>query len=151
MTGRMATIMWLILLGSLHAAPLGATAPARIEVFVTPAQAARLSGIDSVERRYPGLSVTVHDLGAAARFEDALSDGLPTEPAAALAQARQRLQALGPELAARLREAYGGLVRARHHGIDRLPAIVFDDGQSVVYGITDLPTALTHYRRWRDE
>ena len=41
-----------------------------------------------------------------------------------------------------------GLVRAAEYGIDRYPAIVFD-GQAVVYGITDIGEALSHYRMWQ--
>ncbi|MCG5526388.1 TIGR03757 family integrating conjugative element protein [Ectothiorhodospira haloalkaliphila] len=124
--------------------------PSQIEVFVAPEQADQVSGQGAIEARYPGLPIQVFDLGAAARFEDQLSEGLSADPATAQAQVRQRLQDLGPEIEARLREAFGGLVRADQLGIDRLPAVVFDDGQAVVYGVTDLPTALSHYRRWRD-
>jgi len=34
--------------------------------------------------------------------------------------------------------------------VDRYPAIVFD-GQAVVYGVTDVETALAHYQKWRQE
>ncbi|AHK80127.1 hypothetical protein M911_14315 [Ectothiorhodospira haloalkaliphila] len=125
--------------------------PSQIEVFVAPEQVDQVSGRGAIEARYPGLPIQVFDLGAAERFEDQLSEGLSADPATAQAQVRERLQALGPGIEARLREAFGGLVRADQLGIDRLPAVVFDDGQAVVYGVTDLPTALSHYRRWRDD
>ncbi|MCB1718714.1 MAG: DUF1525 domain-containing protein, partial [Candidatus Competibacteraceae bacterium] len=44
--------------------------------------------------------------------------------------------------------AYRAELRARELGIDRYPAVVFDS-QFVVYGLTDLPAALAHYRRWQ--
>lgn len=135
-----------VLTGPVQADPV----PERIEVFVAPEQVDQVSGQGAIEARYPGLPIQVFDLGAAARFEDQLSEGLSADPATAQAQVRQRLQALGPGIEARLREAFGGLVRADQLGIDRLPAVVFDDGQAVVYGVTDLSTAVSHYRRWRD-
>jgi integrating conjugative element protein (TIGR03757 family) len=48
-----------------------------------------------------------------------------------------------------LSHAYEGLVKAQQYRLDRLPAIVFDNGQAVVYGVTDLEAALSHYRQWR--
>jgi integrating conjugative element protein (TIGR03757 family) len=135
------------LMGPVQADP----GPSQIEVFVAPEQAGQVSGQSAIEAQYPGLRIQVFDLGAAARFEDQLSEGLSIDPDTAQAQVQQRLQAMGPDIEAHMRQAFGGLVRADQLGIDRLPAVVFDDGQAVVYGVTDLPTALSHYRRWRDE
>ncbi|MFP4244761.1 MAG: TIGR03757 family integrating conjugative element protein [Ectothiorhodospira sp.] len=124
--------------------------PSQIEVFVAPEQADQVSGQGAIKAQYPGLRIQVFDLGAAERFEDRLSEELSADPDTAQAQVQQRLQAMGPEIEARMRQAFGGLVRADQLGIDRLPAIVFDDGQAVVYGVTDLTAAVGHYRRWRD-
>ncbi|MFP4161529.1 MAG: TIGR03757 family integrating conjugative element protein [Ectothiorhodospira sp.] len=141
----------LLALPALLSSPLQAdSVPERMEVFVAPEQARQVSGQGAIEAQYPGLRIQMFDLGAAERFEDRLSEGLSADPDTARAQVQQRLQAMGPEIEARMRQAFGGLVRADQLGIDRLPAIVFEDGQAVVYGVTVLPTAVSHYRRWRD-
>ena len=49
---------------------------------------------------------------------------------------------------AAVQNAAVGLAKAMQYGIDRYPAIVFD-GKAVVYGLTDLNSALDHYRTWR--
>jgi integrating conjugative element protein (TIGR03757 family) len=59
----------------------------------------------------------------------------------------QRLQAT--DLEAQALAAFGGLLRAARLGLDRLPAVVFDDA-AIVYGVTDLSEAAEQYARWRD-
>ena len=50
----------------------------------------------------------------------------------------------------KMQMAAHGLAKAMQYGVDRYPAIVFD-GQAVVYGVTDVQTAIAHYRAWRRE
>ena len=47
-----------------------------------------------------------------------------------------------------LQHAATSLATAVQYGLEKYPAIVFD-GELIVYGLTDLSTALMHYRRWR--
>ena len=121
--------------------------PQRIEVFVAPHQLERITGRDALERAWPGVHLEVHDLGAPQRFEARLSAGLPGDPAAAQRLLEQRLQAA--DLEAQALAAFGGLLRAARLGLDRLPAVVFDDA-AIVYGVTDLSEAAEQYERWRD-
>ena len=104
----------------------------------------------SVEVTAVRLEVHRFDLDAPANLEAQLSQGLPRDPVVAAVLARQRLEVLGQEqLATQFGSAYGGLLKALEFGLDRYPAIVFDGGESVIYGVTDLETALNYYRRWR--
>ena len=117
----------------------------RIEVFSTARY--MVNGTDALAAQ--GLAVEIWHLDAPETLEDELSVGLPADPQQAEREARAYLELLGEdELRARVARAYRAELRARELGIDRYPAVIFD-GQFVVYGLTDLPTALTHYRRWQ--
>lgn len=127
------------------AAPQG-DGPVRVEVFAghdRPMQAGR--GADS-----PSVSIDleVYALDGIERFEAILSDRLPTDRNAAR---RAALKRVGQMDALRVEEAQRatlGLLKAAEYGVDRYPAIVFD-GQTVVYGVTDIGEALRHYRMWQ--
>ena len=114
--------------------------PGRIEVFTTVAV--------PVETSAAGLrlAITVYDLDAPARLKASLSAGLPAEEQAAMPLARARVAVLDQET---LKDAYTGLMQALRYEIDRNPAIVFDAGAAVVYGVADLEQAILHYRAWR--
>jgi integrating conjugative element protein (TIGR03757 family) len=117
-------------------------APSRIEVF--------LSARAQVETRAADLEVpvTVYDLDAPAREEARFSQGLPADRDQAMAEAKRRLADISQSEQDRINSAFDGLLKALQYGLDRYPAIVFDDGQAVVYG-TGLEEALGHYRKWR--
>jgi len=117
-------------------------APSRIEVFLgTRAQ---------VETRAPGLEVpvTVYDLDAPARAEARFGQGLPADRDQAMAEAKRRLADISQSEQDRIESSFEGLLKALQYGLDRYPAIVFDEGQAVVYG-TGLQEAMGHYRKWR--
>ncbi len=60
----------------------------------------------------------------------------------------RRTQQLDEQTMAAVKNAAVGLSKAMQYGVDRYPAIVFD-GEVVVYGLTDLSSALEYYRTWR--
>lgn len=123
----------------------GAQEPRLIEVITD-----RAHPVTGVESRSDRLNVQVFDLDAPARLEAQLSEGLPNDPTTAARLARQRLEHLGRQrLATQFASAYAGLLKALAYGIERYPAVVFDGGDSVVYGVTDLDQALGYYRHWR--
>jgi len=132
--------------GLLALAPASATAP-QVEVFVAPHQVERITGQEALERALPGAHIVIFDLGAPQQFEDRLSAGLPNDPVRAQRLLEQRLQ--DADLEAQALAAFAGLVRAARLGLDRLPAVVFDDA-TIVYGVTDLSEAAEQYARWRD-
>ncbi|RTL26880.1 MAG: TIGR03757 family integrating conjugative element protein [Burkholderiales bacterium] len=88
---------------------------------------------------------TVYLLDGLEQLEEELSQGLPTNEAAAEPVARERLRKMGAaELQRRAANASEGIARAGQYGIDRVPAIVFN-GQSIVYGVTDIAQAKSAY------
>jgi integrating conjugative element protein (TIGR03757 family) len=92
---------------------------------------------------------TVYQLDGLEHFEAYLSQELPREPTAAETEALRRLQHIDPLRLQSAKDAARGLTLASEYGIDRVPAVVFD-GRAVVYGLTDVEIAITHYRRRRD-
>jgi len=91
--------------------------------------------------------VDVYDLDAPRRLKATFGKNLPANPAAAERLVRQRLADMGD---AALGQAYLGLIQALNYKLDRLPAVVFDEGVAVVYGTTDWEKALAVYRQWRE-
>lgn len=95
-------------------------------------------------------NVTVYVIDRIDQLQKALSKDLPTDPEKAKQEALHRFQAMDTRLSQQLGNAAKGLVKAKHYGIDRYPAIVFD-GEAVVYGVTDLDTANRVYLQWQAE
>ena len=94
--------------------------------------------------------VQVYEVDAVARIESALSAGLPTDPEHAKISALERLQALDESTLERLKHGAFALALARQHGIDRYPAVVIN-GETILYGITDLRQALAFYREQAEQ
>lgn len=91
-------------------------------------------------------SATVYDLAEAGRLEAALGQGLPKDPAAAKALALARRAPLEADL----RAAYAGRTLALRYGLSKIPAVVFDRGVAVVYGVADVAEAARRYDRWKE-
>jgi len=96
------------------------------------------------------ISIHYYELDGIQFVETVLSKNLSASPDQSRRLVLQRIQYLDSKARMRMNQAASGLVRAVNYGIDRYPAIVFD-GQAVVYGVTDLPTAIKHYQAWRTE
>lgn len=152
MSTRTLCLLWLVLLatltGSIRADQAITTVdPRQVEVITD-----RSHPFTGVEPNAARLKVQGFDLELPAQLETQLGEGLPSDPTVAARVARQRLESLGRQpLATRFANAYAGLLKALDYGIDRYPAVVFDGGESVVYGVTDLDEALGYYRRWRQQ
>ncbi|MES9875032.1 MAG: TIGR03757 family integrating conjugative element protein [Candidatus Sedimenticola sp. 6PFRAG7] len=122
--------------------------PYLVEVFTTSdAPIAGEAGINRHARRGEK-EFHVYELDGIRRTEEKLSDGLPADPEQSKRVVQQRFQQLSEEDRTRMQHAAMGLAKAMQYGMDRYPAIVFD-GQAVVYGVTEVQTALAHYRAWR--
>jgi len=78
-----------------------------------------------------------------------LSQELPADLEAAKSLVLNRIEHLGEDVIGRLQQSATGLAKALQYGIDRYPAIVFD-GAAVVYGVTNIHTALHHYQQWQE-
>lgn len=105
-----------------------------------------ITGIDSVRERF-GIEVTNYDLGAPKRWTAEMSVNLPVVPQQAKAVLLSRFEKIGMDKVKQsLQEAYIGHMKAYQYAITRYPAIVFDQGKSVVYGVVNLPQALRIYQ-----
>jgi integrating conjugative element protein (TIGR03757 family) len=95
-------------------------------------------------------SATVYKVDRIDRLQQALSEGLPSDPETAKQAALHRFQRMDAQISSELENAAKGLVQAMQYGIDRYPAIVFD-GHAVVYGVTDVQAATRIYEQWQEE
>ncbi|EDT2963642.1 TIGR03757 family integrating conjugative element protein [Salmonella enterica subsp. enterica] len=99
----------------------------------------------------PGVQVLVLD--EAQRLEQALFPALTGTSNAQQAeqQAQQRMQqADWKEAEARLTAAYQSLLSAWSLGVEKVPAVVFDD-RYVVYGTTDIRLAQQKWTQWQEQ
>lgn len=121
--------------------------PNRIEIISDAAHP--IENIAVVQKQLgSGASIRYFTIDAQARLDEALSKDLPADPEQARAIALKRIQALDrPGLAQELTESFEGLLLAQRYGVNRYPAIVFDEGKSVVYGVADLPEAVRLYQQ----
>ena len=103
----------------------------------------RIINVDMAERV---ASVTTYDLSAPEKFEDALSEGLSSDPTIAQKQAKLRIEQRGNEIQQQLQTAYEGSLKAMQYNIDKLPAVVFNGGQHVIYGVNDVNKAIALYK-----
>ncbi len=87
-------------------------------------------------------------MDAVDRIEQRLGKDLPADEDKALALMKQRIAGVGQsQLNQELREAYQALILSMKYGLDRYPAVIFDQ-QVIVYGVTDLHAATEQYRQW---
>ena len=105
--------------------------------------------------QFPLSGVTVphqlFNLDAVDRIEQRLGKNLPADEDKALALMKQRIAGVGQsQLNQELREAYQALILSMQYGLDRYPAVIFDQ-KVIVYGVTDLYAATKRYRHWLKE
>ncbi|MCB2425868.1 TIGR03757 family integrating conjugative element protein [Methylophaga pinxianii] len=91
-------------------------------------------------------TVKTYDLSAPESFENMLSEGLSDDPAVAQQQAKQRIEQRGNAIQQQLMEAYEGGLKAMQYEIDKIPAIVFNGGQHVIFGVHDVNKAISIYK-----
>ena len=120
--------------------PLAAAAQERIEVFVVGDQV--ITGAASAG--------VIHHVDALARRVEALSAGLPADPARAGEMAKARFAALTDAQRLQLKEDATVENLARQYRLTKTPAIVID-GRALIYGVSDVERARAIYRRWRAE
>lgn len=136
----LATILWCCASGAV-------AAPAAVQVTFIGNDQYQPTGIEAV--RQQGFEVSVYNLDAHRNLEKQLSEGLPVDDMErAREMARQRAAAVSQ---ATWDGLFLGQVNARRWGIDRLPAVVFGNGEAVVYGITDLEEAIGYWREAREQ
>lgn len=93
-------------------------------------------------------SIRYFAIDAQTQLDETLSKDLSPDPEQARMIALQRIQALDrSNLARKLSTSFEGLLLAQRYGIGRYPAVVFDEGERVVYGVTDLQEAVRRYQQ----
>ncbi len=97
-----------------------------------------------------GPIITVYEIDGIEAMERDLSVDMPADPEKSKRIALYRIQHMDDQTKTKMQMAAQGLAKAMQYGVDRYPAIVFD-GQAVVYGVTDVQTALMHHRTWQRE
>ena len=112
-----------------------------VEVFHGAEQ--RVINIKDAERV---ATVAVYDLSEPEQIEDRISAHLSNDPLLAQRQAKRILEANGQNIMREFAAAYQGNLKAKEYQLTKLPAIVFNHGQSVVYGELNLAKAIYRYR-----
>ena len=97
----------------------------------------------------PGLKQRTYHLDALNSLKQSLSQDLPSEPETAKALALKRIAKMEEALQADVENAVEGLSLATSYGLQQLPAIVFDNGQYVIYGVESLERAITIYQDFK--
>lgn len=119
-----------------------------IEIFTNSESSMNNSPIQGSSKGV-GVEHTRYKIDRISQFQSELSEGLPKDPTQAKQLVLARFQSMDAAVNQQLENAGKGLARAMHYGVDRYPAIVFD-GWAVVYGVTDVEEAITHYTQWRE-
>lgn len=132
-----------MLAGAAQAEPVAVAQPRLVEIF-TP-----VTGMQE-QQAVIGVAFHYYAIDGIHQLESNLSQDLPADPEVAKSLALKRIEHLSEEGMGRLQQSATGLAKALQYGINRYPAIVFD-GVAVVYGVTDIHTALRHYQQWREE
>jgi integrating conjugative element protein (TIGR03757 family) len=105
---------------------------------------------NDVSNKLHGLNITIYEIDGIESMERDLSIDMSADPEKSKRIALYRIQHMDDQTRTKMQMAAQGLAKAMQYGVDRYPAIVFD-GQAIVYGVTDVQTALAHYRTWRRE
>ena len=124
--------------------------PTRIEVFISAKHSIVEINTKGAGSSLQGSEITVYEIDGIQSVEREISLNLPADPQQSKQFALQRIQNMDDQARAHMKRSAIGLAKAMQYGIDRYPAIIFD-GQVVIYGVTDLQTALAHYQAWRTE
>ena len=107
-----------------------------------------VTGIKALQRQ--GLSVKVYNLDDGKRLVAQISTNLPNNQNAAKNVLQQRFKKMGDkQVKAQFIQAYQAVTLSTQYGLTRYPAVVFNHGESVVYGETNLVQALRLYQQWK--
>lgn len=94
--------------------------------------------------RERGYSIDVHAIDTPAKIVKFINADLPRDEAAAIAQVRKRMQSIPPST---LQSIWHGPVLRVRWDLKQLPAIVFGDGDAVIYGVLDMRRAITIWEK----
>ena len=122
--------------------------PGLIEVFTSNDLLVTGEGDKASISQFRKVNLQIFELDGIQQIEDRLSQDLSADPVESRQVVLERFQQLTQGDRIRVRNAATGMAKAAQYGVDRYPAIVFD-GAFVIYGITDIHSALIHYQQWQ--
>ncbi len=106
-------------------------------------------GIDDLKRH--GIDIKLYNFDDGKRMIAKLESGLPNNEAAAKKAMQQRIKSMGNTALKKLfTDAYQAVIIGTQHRITRYPAVVFEQGEAVILGVTDIPHALALYHQWKE-
>lgn len=101
-----------------------------------------------VEALPPSIHFTDYNVDAQRNLEKQLSADLPANVDDATKIVQQRMAGLAPNT---LPNLFKSVVTANNYGLTKLPAVVFNHGDAVIYGVDDVSLALElwqHPDKW---
>jgi len=107
-----------------------------------------VTGIKALQQQ--GLSVKVYNLDDGKRLVAQIGANLPNNQNAAKNVLQQQFKKMGDkQVKAEFIQAYQAVTLSTQYGLTRYPAVIFNHGESVVYGETNLVQALRLYQQWK--
>lgn len=95
----------------------------------------------------PGVTLTYYNLNELELVKARYLPTLPPDPARAQSLFHSFLNSeKGAKFTSEMRRAYKGHQQMVRYQLEKVPAIVFDDGRYVIYGLLDVREALVIYR-----
>lgn len=118
--------------------------PQRLEVFAT--SAIEVTGVERLRQQRSERSISVYRIDGIEQATAALGRNLPGDTKHAKRVVLKRLQRFGKTERELLQHSADALLLAWQYRLQRYPAVVFD-ARWVIYGVTDLPHALSLFRQ----
>lgn len=127
---------------------LGGRLPLSVRLFTAPGAEVGASDDVLATLQNAKVQVEIHPVDELARAEAAINASLPKDMEEAERVMKKRI-ADGMALDQEIQRGWMHVLMVRQLQIHTVPAIVFDESQ-VVYGETDLGTALAHYQAFKE-
>jgi integrating conjugative element protein (TIGR03757 family) len=119
----------------------------KVYIEVITSDAYPISELNQIQKQ--GISVRIYNLEDGKRMVSQLEANLPKGEQAAKKAMALRIKKMGDHaLKKKFSDAFQAIIIGTQYGLTRHPAVVFNHGKAVVYGVTDLTRALTLYRHW---
>lgn len=135
----------LVMAGPRDLAHADAELPATMDIFTSAEFPIERIGFIANTARARATELTLYRVDSLEELEQLLNENLPNDPERAQAMALQRLQAGGARIRQLAQKGAEALELTLRYGIDRYPAMVFNGGESVIYGITNVEEAVAIY------
>ena len=92
-----------------------------------------------------GWNIQLYNMDQYLKLKKEMSFSRPNTESQARAIAEEKMKNVSVE---RLRVSLRGAMKAVQYDIRKIPAVVFNGGEAVVYGVRDIDVAINMYERW---